>query len=72
MKQRLDKYNISSIFVVLQLSVRQIQSLAHIFATSKANWEEIKGILPKYESYELGKGYKLSCNKLNCSSSDFI
>lgn len=26
--------------------------MAHIFATSKANWEEITGDLPQYESYE--------------------
>lgn len=25
---------------------------AHIFVTSKANWEEIEGSLPQYESYE--------------------
>jgi len=25
---------------------------AHIFATSKANWEKIEGNLPQYESYE--------------------
>jgi len=25
---------------------------AHIFATSKANWEEIEGDLPQYETYE--------------------
>ena len=26
--------------------------IAHIFATSKANWEEICGDLPQYEAYE--------------------
>ena len=26
--------------------------VAHIFSTSKANWEDIEGDLPKYESYE--------------------
>ncbi|HEY9050259.1 MAG TPA: GFA family protein [Gammaproteobacteria bacterium] len=26
--------------------------LAHIFATSKANWEDICGDLPQYEAYE--------------------
>lgn len=26
--------------------------IAHIFVTSKANWEDIEGDLPKYESYE--------------------
>ena len=26
--------------------------IAHIFATSKANWEEIEGDLPQYETYE--------------------
>ena len=25
---------------------------AHIFATSKANWDEIEGDLPQYEAYE--------------------
>ncbi|TNF34928.1 MAG: GFA family protein, partial [Gammaproteobacteria bacterium] len=25
---------------------------AHIFATSKANWEDICGDLPQYEAYE--------------------
>jgi len=29
--------------------------MAHIFITSKANWEEIKGSLPQYESYEPGR-----------------
>lgn len=29
--------------------------MAHIFATSKANWEEITGDLPQYESYEPGR-----------------
>lgn len=29
--------------------------MAHIFATSKANWEEIAGDLPQYESYEPGR-----------------
>lgn len=29
--------------------------MAHIFATSKANWEEIGGDLPQYESYEPGR-----------------
>jgi len=28
---------------------------AHIFTTSKANWEEICGDLPQYESYEPGR-----------------
>ena len=28
---------------------------AHIFTTSKANWEEITGDLPQYESYEPGR-----------------
>ena len=26
--------------------------IAHIFTTSKANWEEIEGALPQYETYE--------------------
>ena len=26
--------------------------VAHIFSTSKANWEDIEGDLPQYESYE--------------------
>ncbi len=29
--------------------------MAHIFATSKANWEVITGDLPQYESYEPGR-----------------
>ncbi|MBZ0104988.1 MAG: GFA family protein [Sulfuricella denitrificans] len=29
--------------------------MAHIFATSKANWEEITGMLPQYVSYEPGR-----------------
>jgi hypothetical protein len=29
--------------------------MAHIFATSKANWEEICGELPQYEAYEPGR-----------------
>ena len=29
--------------------------MAHIFATSKANWEEIAGDLPQYEGYEPGR-----------------
>ena len=29
--------------------------IAHIFVTSKANWEEINGDLPQYESYEPGR-----------------
>ena len=28
---------------------------AHIFVTSKANWEEITGELPQYEAYEPGR-----------------
>lgn len=28
---------------------------AHIFVTSKANWEEIEGTLPQYEEYEPGR-----------------
>lgn len=28
---------------------------AHIFVTSKANWEEIAGDLPQYEGYEPGR-----------------
>lgn len=28
---------------------------AHIFATSKANWEDISGDLPQYEGYEPGR-----------------
>ncbi|MEW6133666.1 MAG: GFA family protein [Pseudomonadota bacterium] len=28
---------------------------AHIFASSKANWEDICGDLPQYESYEPGR-----------------
>lgn len=28
--------------------------VAHIFATSKADWEKISGDLPQYESYEPG------------------
>ena len=30
--------------------------MAHIFATSKANWEEIAADLPQYESYEPNRG----------------
>jgi hypothetical protein len=29
--------------------------VAHIFATSKANWEEIAGDLPQYPAYEPGR-----------------
>lgn len=29
--------------------------MAHIFATSKANWEDICGDLPQYEAYEPGR-----------------
>ena len=29
--------------------------IAHIFVTSKANWEEITGDVPQYESYEPGR-----------------
>ena len=29
--------------------------MAHIFATSKANWEDICGDLPRYETYEPGR-----------------
>ncbi|MDO8893333.1 MAG: GFA family protein [Sulfurimicrobium sp.] len=29
--------------------------MAHIFVTSKAEWEEISGDLPQYESYEPGR-----------------
>ncbi len=29
--------------------------MAHIFVTAKANWEEISGDLPQYESYEPGR-----------------
>ncbi len=29
--------------------------IAHIFVTSKANWEDIEGDLPQYESYEPGR-----------------
>ncbi|MBU1666288.1 MAG: GFA family protein [Gammaproteobacteria bacterium] len=29
--------------------------MAHIFVTSKANWEEITGDLPQYEAYEPGR-----------------
>ena len=29
--------------------------MTHIFATSKANWEDICGELPQYESYEPGR-----------------
>ncbi|MBU1691794.1 MAG: GFA family protein [Gammaproteobacteria bacterium] len=29
--------------------------VAHIFATSKANWEEISGDLPQYEAWEPGR-----------------
>lgn len=29
--------------------------VAHIFATSKADWEEIAGDLPQYEGYEPGR-----------------
>lgn len=29
--------------------------IAHIFSTSKANWEDIEGDLPQYESYEPGR-----------------
>lgn len=29
--------------------------MAHIFVTSKANWEEIAGDLPQYESHEPGR-----------------
>lgn len=33
----------------------QERPMAHIFATSKAAWEEISGDLPQYESYEPGR-----------------
>jgi hypothetical protein len=29
--------------------------MAHIFASSKANWEEICGDLPRYDAYEPGR-----------------
>ena len=29
--------------------------MAHIFSTSKANWEDICGDLPQYDSYEPGR-----------------
>lgn len=29
--------------------------IAHIFATSKANWEDITGDLPQHEAYEPGR-----------------
>ena len=29
--------------------------MAHIFVTSKANWEEISGNLPQYERYDPGR-----------------
>ncbi len=29
--------------------------MAHIFATSKSNWEEIAGNLPQYDAYEPGR-----------------
>jgi len=29
--------------------------VAHIFITSKANWEDIQGDLPQFESYEPGR-----------------
>jgi len=29
--------------------------VAHIFITSKANWEDIEGDLPQFESYEPGR-----------------
>ena len=29
--------------------------IAHIFTSSKANWEEITGDIPQYESYEPGR-----------------
>ena len=29
--------------------------MAHIFVTSKANWEEITGDLPQYDEYETGR-----------------
>lgn len=32
---------------------------AHIFSTSKANWEEISGDLPQYEAYEPGRTKKI-------------
>ncbi|MFO7541535.1 MAG: GFA family protein [Thiobacillus sp.] len=31
------------------------QPIAHIFATSKANWETIAGDLPQHEAYEPGR-----------------
>jgi len=32
---------------------------AHIFSTSKANWEEITGDLPQYQAYEPGRTKKI-------------
>ncbi|MCP5277577.1 MAG: GFA family protein [Thiobacillus sp.] len=29
--------------------------MAHIFVTSKANWDDIRGDLPQYEAYEPGR-----------------
>jgi hypothetical protein len=29
--------------------------IAHIFTTSKANWDDIRGDLPQYEEYEPGR-----------------
>lgn len=33
----------------------QERPIAHIFATSKANWEDICGDLPRYDAYEPGR-----------------
>ncbi len=38
----------------IESEIRQ-RPMAHIFATSKANWEEITGDLPQYEGYEPGR-----------------
>jgi hypothetical protein len=38
----------------IQSSIEE-RPMAHIFTTSKANWEEICGDLPQYESHEPGR-----------------
>ena len=39
---------------VIESGIKE-KPMAHIFSTSKANWDEICGELPQYESYEPGR-----------------
>ena len=39
---------------VIESEIKE-KPMAHIFSTSKANWDEICGELPQYESYEPGR-----------------